>query len=159
MSVGGGDDGAGSVLGGSAPGGRERLAAFKRRAALSRWLAAKAAPAVAEAVAATAATGGRDALPSALLHLAAGHQLGPAAALAAAAGDARLAVLLSTAGRHGAATADLAKQLQVWHAAGLWRAHFSQPRKLLLAVLSGRMGEASAALGLDWPRALGLALW
>jgi hypothetical protein len=154
MSVGGGDDA--SVLG---AGGAARLAAFKRRAALSRWLAAKAAPAAAAAIAEASAAGGRGVLPGALLHLVASHQLGPAAALAAAAGDARLAVLLATAGRHASGGADLAKQLQAWHAAGLWRDHFSQPRKLLLAVLSGRIGEAAAALGLDWPRALGLALW
>jgi hypothetical protein len=156
MSV-GGDDGAASVLGGDC--GRVRLAAFKRRAALSQWLASRASQTVRDAVAAAAAAGGRDSLPWALLHLVAGHQLGAAAALAAAAGDVRLSVLLATAGRHGAQSGDLAKQLQVWHSAGLWRDHFSQPRKLLLAVLSGRMGEAAAALGLDWPRALGLALW
>jgi len=157
MSV-AGDDAAGSVLGGGER-SKTRLAAFKRRAAMSHWLAVKSGRAVREAVAAASATGGRDALPWALLHLVAGHQLGPAAALAAAAGDTRLAVLLSTAGRHSAITADLGKQLQVWHTAGLWRDHFSQPRKLLMAILSGRMGEAAAALRLDWPRALGLALW
>lgn len=156
---GGGDEFEGSLLTLGCKGRSTRLAAFKRRAALSHWLAAKAGCAVRDAVTAAATAGGQEAILWALLHLVAGHQLGPAAALAAAAGDVRLAVLLSTAGRHGGITADLAKQLQVWHSAGLWRDHFSQPRKLLLAVLSGRMGEAAAALELDWPRALGLALW
>ena len=53
----------------------------------------------------------------------------------------------------------LVARSQVWHSAGLWRDHFAQPRKLLFAVLSGRMGEAAAALQLDWGRALGVALW
>ena len=156
----GGDDAAGSVFGGERRRQSSvRLAAYRRRAALSHWLAARCGGAVREAINAVAAAGGREALPWALLHLVAGHQLGAAAALAAGAGDARLAVLLSTAGRHAALSADVARQLQVWHAAGLWRDHFAQPRKLLLAVLSGRMGEAAAALQLDWPRALGLSLW
>ncbi|KAI8467208.1 MAG: nuclear protein 96-domain-containing protein [Monoraphidium minutum] len=159
MSVGGSDADGGSPLAPASDTGAARLAAFKRRAALSGWLAGKAAAAVRDAVARARGEHGRDALLWALLHLVAGHQLGPAAALAAAAGDARLAVLLATAGRHGAISGDLGQQLQAWHSAGLWRDHYAQPRKLLYAVLSGRSGEAAAALRLDWARALGLGLW
>jgi hypothetical protein len=100
-----------------------RLASYKRRATLSGWLASKAGRAVRAAVVAASAAGGREALLWALLHLVAGHQLGPAAALAAAAGDARLAVLLSVAGRHGAISSDIARQLQVRHACGLSKCH------------------------------------
>lgn len=112
MSLGGSEAGGRLSLAGSSA-NASRLAAFKRRAMLSGWLASKAGRATREAVEAAASGGGRDAALWALLHMAAGHQLGPAAALAAAAGDARLAVLLSTAGRHGAISADITRQLQV----------------------------------------------
>lgn len=119
MSVGGGSDDASARLLLRSTGGAVRLAAFKRRAALSGWLAAKASRGVLEAVTAASRAGGREVLLWALLHLVAGHQLGQAAALAAAAGDVRLAVLLSTAGRHAAISADVARQLQVGRCKGV----------------------------------------
>lgn len=74
-----------------------RLAAFKRRAALSKWLREQARPTLELALktAGEAGVGSGDAAAAKLLTLLSGHQLAAAVGVAVAAGDVRLATLIA----------------------------------------------------------------
>jgi hypothetical protein len=74
-----------------------RLAAFKRRAALSSWLREQARPTLELTLKAAgeAGVGSGDAAAAKLLTLLSGHQLAAAVGVAVAAGDVRLATLIA----------------------------------------------------------------
>ncbi|WIA23826.1 hypothetical protein OEZ85_013491 [Tetradesmus obliquus] len=159
---------------------RVQLAAFQRKAALSKWLQRKLKPAVTAAIQKVITKSNnvpgqqpQDALLWAVLHLMSGRQAAAAVAVAVAAGDTRLATLLAAAGQAaaGAGGANIVQQVQAWARAGLLPGHFCTPRRLLLALLAaaapaaagvggqGGLLDVASALQLEWSRAFGLWLW
>jgi hypothetical protein len=95
---------------------RVQLAAFQRKAQLSKWLQRKLKPAVTGAVQKVTSDNSRqDALLWAVLHLMSGRQTAAAVSLAVAVGDARLATLLAAAGQAAAGTGgtNIVQQVQV----------------------------------------------
>ncbi|KAK9829955.1 hypothetical protein WJX72_008858 [[Myrmecia] bisecta] len=129
-----------------------RLAVMKRRAALSRWLKERAWPEVEAVVRQQGSPLGRVA------QLMSGHQVAAAAGLAAAAGDVRMASLISQAGYRSDCRADVEAQLSLWEATG-FLSHISGERKRIYHLLAGAVDGVTADLDLDWRRALGLQLW
>lgn len=159
QDMGGDDDGGASVGALSfatsiAPGaqGAPLLVAFERQAAVSRWLQKQAVPRVERALETVSSA------PEAVLQLLSGRQLLGAAAVAAAAGDTRLATLISSAGQHAQAQAELARQLSVWTTSDM-TPHIDSDRLLVYKLLAGQVLEANARLQLDWRRFLGLMVW
>ncbi|WIA44337.1 hypothetical protein OEZ86_007126 [Tetradesmus obliquus] len=159
---------------------RVQLAAFQRKAALSKWLQRKLKPAVTAAIQKVTTKSNnvpgqqpQDALLWAVLHLMSGRQAAAAVAVAVAAGDTRLATLLAAAGQAaaGAGGANIVQQVQAWARAGLLPGHICTPRRLLLALLAaaapaaagvggqGGLLDVASALQLEWSRAFGLWLW
>ncbi|PRW58789.1 nuclear pore complex NUP98A isoform X1 isoform B [Chlorella sorokiniana] len=141
----------------------DRLAAFKRRAALSHWLRDRARPHVEAALrrgaaAAAGATTAADAVAAQLLALLSGHQLAAAAALAAATGNPRLASLLAQAGTKSVGAAELAEQLRVWEESGCEQ-HIAAGLRRVYQLLAGHVDDVVPAMQLDWRRALGVHLW
>jgi hypothetical protein len=103
---------------------RVQLAAFQRKAALSKWLQRKLKPAVTAAIQKVTSNGKsnnmpgqQDALLWAVLHLMSGRQSAAAVSLAVAVGDARLATLLAAAGQAAAGVggSNIVQQVQVRH--------------------------------------------
>jgi hypothetical protein len=100
---------------------RVQLAAFQRKAELSKWLQRKLKPAVTDAVQnVTSDKSQQEALLWAVLHLMSGRQTAAAVAVAVAVGDARLATLLAAAGQAAAGIggATIVQQVQVCDCVG-----------------------------------------
>jgi hypothetical protein len=119
----GGRDSGGLGFEDSSSSSRVQLAAFQRKAELSKWLQRKLKPAVTAAIQKVTSnkndnTPGQqqqDSLLWAVLHLMSGRQVAAAVALAVAVGDSRLATLLAAAGQAAAGVGggNIVQQVQV----------------------------------------------
>ncbi|KAG2435206.1 hypothetical protein HXX76_007289 [Chlamydomonas incerta] len=146
---------AGSTTGDGAAAPRTLLAALQRRAALGLWLQRQARRRVEEDLAALP----HGSSPAAVaLHLLAAHQLAAAAGAAVAAGDTRLALLISRAGGRSSAKQQLAAQLTLWQQQG-FSEHIAPERLAAYHLMAGQVLETQRLLSLDWRRLLGLQLW
>ncbi|PNW86453.1 hypothetical protein CHLRE_02g086887v5 [Chlamydomonas reinhardtii] len=146
---------AGSTAGDGPAAPRTLLAALQRRAALGLWLQRQARRRVEEDLAALP----HGSSPAAVaLHLLAAHQLAAAAGAAVAAGDTRLALLISRAGGRSSAKQQLAAQLTLWRQQG-FSEHIAPERLAAYHLMAGQVLETQRLLSLDWRRLLGLQLW
>jgi len=132
---------------------RPLLAALERRAALSHWLQDFARSHVE-----TSLCGGATGCAAVLAALS-GHQLPAAAAVAATAGDVRLASIIAQGSNRRATTSEVASQLRVWEDSGLI-SHMELERLQVYRILGGQLDDVVSTLpGLPWRAALGMHLW
>ncbi|KAI0764576.1 nuclear protein 96-domain-containing protein [Trametes elegans] len=147
---------------------RERVAAIRRKAELSKWLRT----AVSSAMDADL----RDQLDTkwdcTVFTLLSGYQIERACDAAAEGGNVKLASLVAQCPGDVDFRADLQEQLEIWRHERI-DAHISEDTRKVYALLAGvadtlqgsngsgveQCGDVDLASGLDWKRAFGLQLW